>query len=143
MKTVNIVKNMGFVSVFLFLLVLFILVLLLYKLATLRCKPVILEKAYNFISNKLFFNTILRSILQSYLLLSVSTFLNMKVMYLEGWLSLVNLIFTVFGGMLVFFYPLCSFFFLEMQKDDLLTPSMKSSFASLYLDTRVNERLSR
>mmetsp|Transcript_3432 Transcript_3432/g.3390 ORF Transcript_3432/g.3390 Transcript_3432/m.3390 type:complete len:142 (+) Transcript_3432:158-583(+) len=137
MKTVNIVSNLGFVFVFTGLLIIFIIVLMLYKLISLKVKSQRLEKIYTSLSNKLFYNTLLRSVLQAYLLLAISTFLNLKVLAEEGKNNSFNLGLTVLTLIIVVFYPLSTFFFLEMNHNQLEEKAFKQSFHSLYLNTHV------
>mmetsp|Transcript_17042 Transcript_17042/g.16265 ORF Transcript_17042/g.16265 Transcript_17042/m.16265 type:complete len:107 (+) Transcript_17042:1161-1481(+) len=63
MKSVSIISNMGFVFVFISMLFAFAVILLLYKCISKSLKSTLLDKIFQYVSNKIFYNAILRSIL--------------------------------------------------------------------------------
>ena len=72
-KSANILKNLGLIAIGLAGLGAIVILVLFFKLLVLKCPKI--APAYNFISAKIFFNSIIRSFLESYLKLSISTFI--------------------------------------------------------------------
>jgi hypothetical protein len=72
----SVLKNLGFI--FLGLIGLAVLIILALLLRLLKRKFPIFNKVYIMLSRRLFFNMIIRSIMESYLKLCISTFISIK-----------------------------------------------------------------
>lgn len=72
-KSSNILKNLGLIAVGLAALGIVVVLLVLVKY--LANRSALVMKAYKFVSARIFFNSIIRSFLESYLKLSLSSFI--------------------------------------------------------------------
>ena len=97
------------------------------------------------VSRKIFFNSILRGILEAYLRFSISTWLSIKKMDAsvttkeEG----INASLTVVMAIIICCFPPFTYFLLLRNKDRLLDEDFKGRFESLYLnvETKIDKSI--
>ena len=89
-------------------------------------------------SRKLFFNSILRSFLESYLKFCISTWIAIDNIQIDTKDEIVNTWITVALAIVMVGFPVFTFFFLRAFKPRLEEEDFKGRFESLYLnvDTR-------
>ena len=94
-----------------------------------RCS---VRKIVTIVSRKLFFNSIIRAILEAYLRFSISTWLSVKKLD-----SLDNAVLTVCMIVVVLAFPPFTFFLLKRNKLRLEEEEFKARFESLYLNVNT------
>lgn len=106
-KSTNMLKNLG---TFLFAFVaigLVITLLVLFKFLMLKTQ--LTTKIYKFIEGRVFFNSVIRSVLTSYLTMSISTFISLKNLKKDTPGDLMSTSFTIISLVLIVTAPYLSF----------------------------------
>lgn len=131
-KSTNILKNLGLIAVGIAMLVGVVLLVLLIKFIVKKYPK--LQPAYDFISAKLFFNSIIRVALETYLKLAISTMIAIKELKFEDSESKLNSVLSI--GTLIFLLacPIFSYSFLRVNKHRLEYFPFKKRVVSLYLN---------
>ena len=109
-KSANILKNLGLIAIGLAGLGAIIILVLLLKLLVQKCP--LIQPAYNFISAKIFFNSILRALLESYMKLSISTFIALKSLTFDDREGIINSSLSIVTTIFVFGFPVFAYLFL-------------------------------
>lgn len=135
------IKNMGtFLFLFIALAIAVVLVVLIRKILL---KYSLTQKLYYIIEGKLFYNSLLRSFLTSYLTLSVSTFIGITNLKFETSGDIVASVMAIVTTLIVIAGPVLSFVFLKINKEKLMSDSYQRKFSSLYLNQRIWKELVR
>ena len=94
-----------------------------------------MDKIVTIISRKLFFNSILRGLLEGYLKFSISTFLAFKKLdHVETKEDYLNAGMTVTFATIIFGFPPFTYTLLHKYKHKLNDEDFKGRFESLYLN---------
>ena len=100
-----------------------------------RCS---VSKIVTIVSRKLFFNSIIRAILEAYLRFSISTWLSVKKLdSLDNKEDIINAVLTVCMIVVVLAFPPFTFFLLKRNKLRLEEEEFKARFESLYLNVNT------
>ena len=109
-KSANILKNLGLIAIGLAGLAAIVILVLLFKLLVKKCPKI--QPVYNFISAKIFFNSIIRAFLESYLKLSISTFIALKSLTFDNREGIINSSLSIVTTIFVFGFPVFAYLFL-------------------------------
>ena len=114
-----------------FALLLIVLLIVMRKKLEEKCHPTV-KKVYYSIKQKLMFNSIIRAVLQMYLLTAISTLISTTNFDKEADRPGLNILLMILmlAGLLAF--PVFSYFHLKRNEDRLRTPEFKGSYGTLY-----------
>lgn len=112
-KSTNMLKNLG-TFLFAFVAIAFVILFLaLFKF--LMLKTPFTKKIYNILEGRVFYNSVIRSILTSYLTMSIATFISLKNIKKDTPGDLMSTSFTIITLVLIIVTPYLSFLFLQGQ----------------------------
>jgi uncharacterized membrane protein len=97
------------------------------------------QNIVTFVSRKLFFNSILRAILETYLKFSISTFISIQTLKIDSREDIINSWMTVLFLVGVISFPVFTFFFLRSRRDRLNEEDFKGRFETLYLNVNTGD----
>ena len=86
------------------------------------------------ISRKLFFNSMIRALLEAYLKFSISTWISVKVLSIDTTSEIINAWLTIFFVVVIVGFPAFTYFFLKKYRARLEEEDFKGRFESLYLN---------
>jgi hypothetical protein len=110
-KSTNMMKNLGtFLFVFIALIVVAIIILLLRYF---MMKVELLKKIYLIIHTKIFFNSVLRSLMTSFLTLNLSTFLSMQNLNFDTTGEILSSVLTIISLIVIVAYPIFCLVFIK------------------------------
>lgn len=95
------------------------------------------------IHRKVFLNSVLRSMLTSYLLLSIATLLSVTNMRFDNSGNAVSSVFSMFILVFIFVFPAAVFYFLKRYALRLADEDFEGRFGTLYLNIRVDDPKAR
>lgn len=139
--TTNILKNLGLLLLAVFGVAGLVALVFLLRLGAKRF-PVI-DKVQTLISRKLFFNSIIRGLLEAYLKFGISTWISVTALKIDEREDIINAWVTIFMVAFVLGLPLFIYIFLYKNQHRLQQEDFKGRFESLYLnvDTSVREAI--
>ena len=109
-KSANILKNLGFIAIGLVGLGFIIILVMLLKLLVNKYPKI--QPVYSFISAKIFFNCIIRAFLESYLKLSISTFIALQSLTFDDREGIFNSSLSIVTTLFVLGFPIFVYLFL-------------------------------
>lgn len=137
----NVLANMGVMLVILaMIVVLAVLIILLIKCFDLGQK---IQDLFLKIKAKIFWNSILRFILQSNLKTAIGTFFALYLIKVSTDMDAVNAGLTLCILAFLFFIPIFFFIVLNRNQEHLETEQMKAKIGSLYLGIRTSTKVQR
>lgn len=110
-------KNLGLIAIGLAFFAAIVILVLIVKILVKRCPK--MKSAYDFISAKIFFNSILRALLEAYLKLSISTFIALKSMSFDDKEGIINSMLSIVTTLFIFGFPVFSYLILRKNKGRL------------------------
>jgi hypothetical protein len=130
-------KNLGLLFVAIIGLLIIIAFLLLMRL--LAKKFELVDKIVTILSRKLFFNSILRALLEAYLKFSISTWISIKKLDF----STIDTKEEIINVAVILIFPAFTYFILHKYKNKLEDEDFKGRFESLYLNinTQVDKSI--
>lgn len=138
----NLMKNLGLLFIAIIGLVVIIAFVLLMRL--LAKKIEIVNKIVTVISRKLFFNSILRALLEAYLKFSISTWISIKKLdfsTIDTYEEKINVVMTFLFLAVILIFPAFTYFILHKYKSKLEDEDFKGRFESIYLN--VNTKIDK
>jgi hypothetical protein len=131
-------KNLGLLFVAIIGLLIIIAFVLLMRL--LAKKFELVNKIVTIISRKLFFNSILRALLEAYLKFSISTWISIKKLdfsTIDTKEEIINVMMTFVFLAVILIFPAFTYFILHKYKNKLEDEDFKGRFESLYLNVNT------
>jgi hypothetical protein len=140
-ETSNLLKNLGLLLLAVIGVLCLVVLIWLMRFAAKRFP--IVDKIQTMISRKLFFNSILRGLLEAYLKFGISTWIAVKAFNIDERDDIINAWMTILMTSFVMGFPVFIYVFLRRNAEKLQLEDFKGRFESLYLnvDTSVKKSI--
>jgi len=137
-NSTNMLKMVTFVIVSLFLFVIIgIIFFMIYTFFYKRCTKTF-KKVYDSVKGKIFYNTVLRTTIQQFVDLGISTLLALKAFFDSPGFSL-NICITFLLVVYLFVYPLLTKRIVKKHCDKLGDPKVRTSVGTLYINQDITK----
>jgi hypothetical protein len=129
-ESTNMMRNLGTFLIAFVGIILIIISLLLLRMVMMRQE--LLKRIYLAIHRKIFFNVMLRSLLTSFLTLSISCLLSIDNLQFKTVGDIFSSIIAIISLLMIVAYPIFCFIFLKKNFQKLSNDDFKQRFNSIY-----------
>mmetsp|Transcript_19233 Transcript_19233/g.18374 ORF Transcript_19233/g.18374 Transcript_19233/m.18374 type:complete len:268 (+) Transcript_19233:676-1479(+) len=126
----SVIENIGLVIIFAGAVIVILLLVLVIRFLKQRFPKCL--KLYEVIKKKVFFNLIIRMLIQSYLKLTLATFLALNSATFTTPLAIAEAAVAFLLVLFIFAFPLSSFLFIKKNQDKLEIETFRDKFSSFY-----------